>query len=267
MRKKARNVIILFIIIMLVNNNILITHAEESVSNEEPIEVELNDYETPIASLDEDDEIPKFATSSEPFTIQLQDNKIYNSSVEPINGVAIGTIDNIAELGNTPVVLADLPANTDPNYAYGLTADTEYTSTITQEGEIRWYAFDISALTKVSMLVKAEENMDIDIFLFKLNTSTMTLESTNLSAQNYGSEEYFSYVIGEGVYYFALLGATGNGTFALDFFENASYVDQEINDSIKTAQIIGSDTGFTRKEEVTGIIDTMRDVDYYKIRC
>ncbi len=265
MRKKARNVIILFIIIMLVNNNILITHAEESVSNEEPIEVELNDYETPIASLDEDDEIPKFATSSEPFTIQLQDNKIYNSSVEPINGVAIGTIDNIAELGNTPVVLADLPANTDPNYAYGLTADTEYTSTITQEGEIRWYAFDISALTKVSMLVKAEENMDIDIFLFKLNTSTMTLESTNLSAQNYGSEEYFSYVIGEGVYYFALLGATGNGTFALDFFENASYVDQEINDSIKTAQIIGSDTGFTRKEEVTGIIDTMRDVDYYKI--
>ena len=108
MRKKARNVIILFIIIMLVNNNILITHAEESVSNEEPIEVELNDYETPIASLDEDDEIPKFATSSEPLTIQLQDNKIYNSSVEPINGVAIGTIDNIAELGNTPVVLADL---------------------------------------------------------------------------------------------------------------------------------------------------------------
>ena len=54
MRKKARNVIILFIIIMLVNNNILITHAEESVSNEELIEVEWNDYETPIVSLDED---------------------------------------------------------------------------------------------------------------------------------------------------------------------------------------------------------------------
>ncbi|MDE7418090.1 MAG: hypothetical protein K2N44_17615 [Lachnospiraceae bacterium] len=194
----------------------------------------------------------------------MEDNKIYNSSVEQINGVAIGTIDNIADLGNAPVMLADLPANTEPNNAYGLVADTEYSSMITQEGEIRWYAFDISELTKVSMLIKAEENMDIDIFLFKLNINTMTIESTNLSAQNYGSEEYFSCVIGGGIYYFAILGATGSGSFVLDFFENANYVDCEINDSIETAQNIGSDTVFTGGE-VIGIIDTMRDVDFYKI--
>lgn len=255
---------ILLMAVVFISNTLLTAHAEGIIDNEELTEIEIEDYNTPITPLEENTEIPKYVTSSDPFTIPLEDNKIYNSSVEQINGVAIGTIDSVAELNDAPVLLSDLPANTDPNNAYGLASDTEYSSIITQEGEIRWYAFDISTLTKVSMLIKAAENMDIDIFLFRLNTSTMTLESTNLSAQNYGSEEYFSCVIEGGIYYFALLGASGSGAFVLDFFENTNYVDQEINDSIDTAQSFGSDTEF-HEGTITGIIDTMRDVDYYKV--
>lgn len=78
----------------------------------------------------------------------------------------------------------------------------------------------------------------------------------------YGSR-YFSCVIGEGIYYFAVLGSSGSGAFILDFFENTNYVDREINDTA-AAQIIGSEAGQVERR-ATGIIDTMRDVDYYKV--
>ena len=89
------------------------------------------------------------------------------------------------------------------------------------------------------------EALDADIFLFRLDTSTMQLKSTNLSARSTGAEEYFSSVLDSGIYYFAILGATGNGMYILDFFQNANYVDNEINDSIDTAQLVGSDNGFS----------------------
>jgi len=57
----------------------------------------------------------------------------------------------------------------------------------------------------------------------------------------YGSR-YFSCVIGEGIYYFAVLGSSGSGAFILDFFENTNYVDREINDTA-AAQIIGCEAG------------------------
>lgn len=85
-----------------------------------------------------------------------------------------------------------------------------------------------------------------------------------MSASKSGAEEYFSCVLDLGIYYFAILGASGNGMYVLDFFENVQYIDEEINDSISTAQIIGTESGFSGGS-VTGIIDTMRDADYYKI--
>ncbi|MCI9387917.1 MAG: hypothetical protein K1W36_14615 [Lachnospiraceae bacterium] len=50
----------------------------------------------------------------------------------------------------------------------------------------------------------------------------------------------------------------------MDFFSNANFIDSEINDSIGNAQIIGTENAFTGGS-VTGIIDTIKDMDYYKL--
>ena len=50
----------------------------------------------------------------------------------------------------------------------------------------------------------------------------------------------------------------------MDFFSNANFIDSEINDSIGNAQIIGTENAFTGGS-VTGIIYTIKDMDYYKL--
>ncbi len=54
------------------------------------------------------------------------------------------------------------------------------------------------------------------------------------------------------------------GAYIMDFFSNANFIDSEINDSIGNAQIIGTENAFTGGS-VTGIIDTIKDMDYYKL--
>lgn len=158
----------------------------------------------------------------------------------------------------------DTGENTNPNNAYTLLPNTEYTGKISKTNEIRWYAFDISEQTKVSILVTSNDAVNTDIYLFQLDTNSMQLTSTNLSARNNGEEEYFSSVLDSGIYFVAILGVSGIGNYTIDFFENVNFVDSEINDSISNAQTIGSESSFSGGT-VTGIIDTMRDVDYYKI--
>lgn len=154
--------------------------------------------------------------------------------------------------------------NTNPNYAYMLTPYTEYQGNISVENEIRWYAAEISTKSKMSVLTRSTDNVDTDIYLFKLDMASMQLESTNLHSTSQGNEQYFSCVLDEGVYYVAILGASGTGNFILDYFENSDYIDNEINDSIESAQWFGSESAFTGAS-VNGIIDTMGDVDFYKL--
>ncbi|MFG6324097.1 MAG: hypothetical protein K1W41_22490 [Lachnospiraceae bacterium] len=47
-------------------------------------------------------------------------------------------------------------------------------------------------------------------------------------------------------------------------FDAPENQDSEINDSIGNAQIIGTENAFTGGS-VTGIIDTIKDMDYYKL--
>ena len=267
MRKILKNIIVLFMTVNIVTNTCFVSEAHE-LDYANPIIVEnsnvleLQDYEEPIIETNE--ELQEFKTNTEPCDIPFEIGAVIDNDIEQIDGIEAGSIANISELENMPQMLTDLEPNTDPNNAYGLTANTEYSGVIAKEGEVRWYAFDISTMTKVSMLIRTQSSMDPDIFLFKLNTNSMALESTNLSATNLGTEEYFTCVIGEGIYYFAVLGSSGSGAFILDFFENTNYVDREINDTVAAAQIIGSEAGLI-EGSATGIIDTMRDVDYYKV--
>ncbi len=270
MRKRINKLLSLIILVTTLFNCSVNVFANEDI-NHETIQsdniVEDNlvpevDVSAPIN--EEEEKTFSYITNSVCESIPFEVDKINNTNYQQIDGYSVGEIQNVSELESIPAVISNIEENTNPNYAYALSANTEYSGNITQEGEIRWYAFDISGKTKISVLIRTVEALDADIFLFRLDTSTMQLKSTNLSARSTGAEEYFSSVLDSGIYYFAILGATGNGMYILDFFQNANYVDNEINDSIDTAQLVGSDNGFSGGS-VTGMIDTMRDVDCYKI--
>ena len=170
------------------------------------LSTELFDCENPINY-----EIQQLTTNSRTADAPFDCNAIFDTSdVKCIEGWKTGTINSIAELEFLPAIQEELPPNTDPTNAYGVKPNTEYSGILTQEGEARWYAFDISNLTKISIFIKSDKNVDADVFMLKLNTDLMQLENTNLSATNMGEEEYFSYVIEEGIYF---IGCIYNGFF------------------------------------------------------
>lgn len=237
MRVKRRVWVILLAAFLLFQANLCVLAKEEGTVSEQPMEGRAPVTEAPV-------ELEEFITAAGkaiPFA--------FEDTVE-----------------NATVLLNDTPENTNPNYAYGVIANAQYSGSITTQGEVRWYAFDIAAVTKTSILVrnKPAAALDADIYLFQLDTGTMQLNSTGFSATNTGAEEYFTAVLNPGIYYFAIQGYAGSGEFILDFFGNAGYVDNEINDSVAAAQPIGLASDFTGGS-VSGVIDTMRDYDYYKI--
>lgn len=182
-------------------------------------------------------------------------------SIPEASEYEIGEIQGIEGLASVPALLSDLPENTDPNNAYGVRPNTEYTGNITSAGEMRWYAFDIARKSKVSIFVMAGSSLDADVHMFKLEPDTMQLFGTgmNATAGGAGEQEYFSYVMDEGVYFFAIYGYSGTGAYIFDFFANADYVDEEVNDTIAAAQTAECNGSYE------GLIDTTQDVDCYKV--
>lgn len=163
MRKILKNVIVLFMTVNIVTNTCFVSEAHE-LDYANPIIVEnsnvleLQDYEEPIIETNE--ELQEFKTNTEPCDIPFEIGAVIDNDIKQIDGIEAGSIANISELESMPQMLADLEPNTDPNNAYGLAANTEYSGVIAKEGEVRWYAFDISAMTKVSMLIRAQSSMN-----------------------------------------------------------------------------------------------------------
>lgn len=258
MSKLLKKIIVLGLTIALISNNLMYIHAEEYI-NEKTND---SNTETNDISILEEEQLEQIITNSNDKPIPFSVNESIETTTQlSVPEFYIGEIQETNDLSNIPNTIADLPENTDPNYAYAVNPDKEYSGNIQNEKEVRWYAFNISQTSKVSILVIPDTSLDADVLMFKLDQSTMQLTPTdmNASAGVTGEDEYFSYVMEEGVYYFAIYGYSGTGSYILDFFCNANYFDLEINDVIESSQIIPYEGTFS------GTIDTTRDVDFYKI--
>ena len=100
---------------------------------------------------EEEEKTFSYITNSVCESMPFEVDKINNTNYQQIDGYSVGEIQNVSELESIPAVISNIEENTNPNYAYALSANTEYSGNITQEGEIRWYAFDISGKTKISV--------------------------------------------------------------------------------------------------------------------
>ena len=74
-----------------------------------------------------------------------------------------------------------------------------------QTDEMRWYGFILDQTSKVSIMLEAASSVDADLYVFQLDQETYNLDLIGGSASTgLGTTEYYSTILGEGIYYFAI---------------------------------------------------------------
>ncbi len=149
--------------------------------------------------------------------------------------------------------------NTDPNNAYLVENEDVFRGSILASDEMRWYGFTLNEKSTVSILLQMVSELDADLYMFQLDTSTYNLGLIGGSANaGNGVQEWYNDVLEAGTYYFAVSGYSGVGDFAFAFYNSTTDVDYEVNSSTDTATPIALNTN------ITGVIDSPYDTDIYK---
>ena len=179
---------------------------------------------------------------------------ISNNMERPYDGKEY-TVTNVP---GGPVAYAT-EENTDPNNAYLAVNGNTVQGTLTQTGEMSWYGFILNQTSKISILVQTLEDVDADLYVFKLDQASYELNLIGGSVTaGAGVQEYCTGIIDEGIYYFAITAYEGSGAYAFAYYASQD-LNYEPNDSLDTAAEVDANS------TVTGIIDSPFDTDIYKI--
>ena len=166
---------------------------------------------------------------------------------------------NVTEVldGEAAFVARAAQENTDPNYAYVVQNEAVVQGYLTQTNEMRWYGFIVNEPNKISIVLEMATSVDADVYLFKLDQSTYSLNlivgSVNSGA---GLMEHYFGILDAGIYYMAVSAYDGSGQFAFAFYQTQD-INNELNDDAANAVVFGLG------ETVTGIIDSPYDYDFY----
>lgn len=134
-----------------------------------------------------------------------------------------------------------------------------YNGTMDTVNEQRWYSMVTSEKMKLSFNVDVTASADFDLYMYKLNEQTMTLEfvTGRTFAQGEAIELYT--IQDAGIYYFMLHNSLGFGDYSLKAYGSNQDMNQEINDSLASAYLVSNiEGGFS------GVIDNPKDYDCYK---
>lgn len=149
--------------------------------------------------------------------------------------------------------------NTDPNYAFTVSNNVIVDGTVENDDELYWYTFNSAIDSRVSVFLNMGDNLDADLYVFRLDENTSSLELIGGSATTgTGSFEFYNDVINSGIYFIAICGYDSTGDYSFVFYQSFQDVVYEINDNAATATEISFGN-------ITGVIDSPFDYDYYKI--
>lgn len=151
--------------------------------------------------------------------------------------------------------------NDDPNTAYLVEIDGVYGDYITEENQTKWYAFESSSPGKLTVFLQTVMStvIDYNLYLFKLNEDTMTLEDQVISSYPAGFNEQVAKIADEGIYYVAVSSNQGydvNNQFLFTVKYSEVYDNNEVDDNIWTAK------NYTGTVNHAGTIDNLFDEDW-----
>lgn len=193
--------------------------------------------------------------------VEISDITLENIDMEDISTKNIDKADRpySGEYTTFDGISAYSNDNTNPNSALLFEDNTGDSGTFTTANEERWYAFVLSEKTKVSIPVGMGAAMDVDLYVFSLDSASGTLsvigQCTNSAL---GEAEYYSAVLAAGTYFAAITNYAGVGSYAVAYYQTTVDVNYEVNDSIETATDIIFD------QKMIGAIDSPYDIDLYK---
>lgn len=149
--------------------------------------------------------------------------------------------------------------NDNPNGAYYLPFNTPVGDTIDVEEESRWYGVIADTKSRITtFMVTADDTANFDLYVYKLNEETSTLELIGYSTKGAGSNEIVDMVVDAGTYYIRMRSVSGVGECAVVSYLSTQYIDKEINDTMQFASELPT------SGTVTDAIDSPLDMDVYK---
>lgn len=185
----------------------------------EPSKVKLAKDEAEVQTID-------FATEIEPKLDKVTPMAFPKQLVENVEKV------NLA--------VARAAANDNPNGAYTIALETLYTDSISAVNEQRWYNFQITAKKKLTAYMSsvAVATIDNDLMLYKLDTSTYTLNLVSKSQNRAGMYELLSYIAEPGIYYLCVAAYACSAPNNFNFLARISdtWDAEEADDSMALAK-------------------------------
>ncbi|MCM1179475.1 MAG: hypothetical protein NC347_04405 [Clostridium sp.] len=181
------------------------------------------------------------------------EERLYRQNNEAIKQDETG-LEIESELGK-----ARSASNDNPNGAYYLPFNAPQSDNIDMEGEGRWWGVISEETSRISTMMVAEDNtVDFDLYVYRLNEETSTLELVGYSIEDAGAYEIVDMVVDAGTYYIKIASNSGTGNFALVSYLSTQYIANEINDNVTCA------TALPDSATITDAIDSPIDMDVYK---
>lgn len=168
-----------------------------------------------------------------------------NASQKVISTTTAQLVSKANTNGKNALLAAQMAAvkavpNSNPNGAYTINFETYYNDSIAAQGDQRWYNFQITEKKKLTVYMSpvADTTVDNDLYLFKLNTTTYSLEAVSQSKNNTGMYELLSYIAEPAIYYVCVSAYAGTAanTFGLLARVTDKWDAYEADDSMSMAQ-------------------------------
>lgn len=156
---------------------------------------------------------------------------------------------------------SDDSTNADPQvYATEISTNVTYTDTINQTGDVHYYLFDTTNLSKITAVVLFQDSTTFSTNLYKY-TDEGSLEIAAQSPSNfpYSDSETVSAIAEGGIYVLEVISSEGTGDFNFRVQTSSSYSANEPNDSIYQAN------QYTDSMSITDTFDNGFDFDWSKL--
>jgi hypothetical protein len=249
-----------------------------SLSSVGPIEVEAVDWDIiDLGELSATDEADVARLASAEKTLSLSGNTSSMSSTN-LGGNEISEADISVPsaltvpqprsltfgIGNGISTLLAAAANDNVNNPIGLGLGTYYSQTIDAVGDSRWFAtITTAATTKLTTALAMASNVDFDLYIYKLNGSSLNLVAYSALTGN-GVQEVSNYMAAPGTYFFRVVACSGTGGFAIYNFGSAAFDAYEPNDSTGAPSVVTL-TSTDEDASIVGNLDNPVDHDFYAI--
>jgi hypothetical protein len=229
---------------------------------------------TEAISLDIVDPNALNATTTNEFDVARLDNEslsLSGTTNPTLGGTEISTVE-FGEGSSLPVLqpqssgrlsrTSTAASNDNPGNPIGLALGNYYTQDIDTVSDSRWFAtITTAATTKLTTVLAMASNVDFDLYIYKLNGSSLNLVAYSELAGN-GVQEVSNYMGSPGTYYFRVVAYSGTGNFAIYNFGTAAFDAYEMNDSNAAASAVVL-TSTTQDVSIVGNIDNPLDKDHF----